>query len=50
MPLEGGAYSDPLTVGFTYIRWLGDRTGIRERTKTWNRIIVDRRSNLKEWK
>jgi uncharacterized protein YecE (DUF72 family) len=40
---------DPITADFTYIRWLGDRKGIEERTKTWDRAIVDRREELREW-
>jgi len=33
---------DPITADFTYIRWLGDRKGIEERTKMWDKVIVDR--------
>jgi uncharacterized protein YecE (DUF72 family) len=40
---------DPITVDFTYIRWLGDRKGIEERTKTWDVVIVDRTRELAEW-
>jgi len=40
---------DPITADFTYIRWLGDRKAIEERTKTWDRAIVDRREELQEW-
>ncbi len=40
---------DPITADFTYIRWLGDRKGIEERTKTWDKVIVDRRRELEEW-
>jgi uncharacterized protein YecE (DUF72 family) len=40
---------DPITAGFTYIRWLGDRKGIEERTKTWDTVIVDRTQELAEW-
>ena len=31
---------DPITADFTYVRWLGDRKGIEEKTKTWNKIIM----------
>jgi uncharacterized protein YecE (DUF72 family) len=34
---------------FTYVRWLGDRKGIEERMKVWNKVIVDRRPELVEW-
>ena len=40
---------DPITAGFTYIRWLGDRKGIEQRTKTWDTVIVDRTQELAEW-
>jgi uncharacterized protein YecE (DUF72 family) len=48
-PAELLKWLDPLTAGFTYIRWLGDRKGIEERTKTWDKVIVDRRRELAEW-
>lgn len=40
---------DPVTADFTYVRWLGDRKGIEEQTKTWDKVIVDRHSELMEW-
>lgn len=40
---------DPITADFTYIRWLGDRKGIEEQTKSWDKVIVDRRRELEEW-
>jgi uncharacterized protein YecE (DUF72 family) len=40
---------DPITADFTYLRWLGDRKGIEEKTKVWNEVIVDRRTDLAEW-
>ncbi len=40
---------DPITADFTYIRWLGDRKGIEQRTKTWDTVIVDRTQELAEW-
>ena len=40
--------TDPITADFTYIRWLGNRKGIEEQTKTWSRTIVDRRPDLTE--
>jgi uncharacterized protein YecE (DUF72 family) len=48
-PHEWFARGDAITADFTYIRWLGDRKGIEERTTTWNETIVDRRSELLEW-
>jgi len=40
---------DPITADFTYIRWLGDRKGIEEQTKMWDKVIVDRTAELNEW-
>jgi uncharacterized protein YecE (DUF72 family) len=40
---------DPITADFTYVRWLGDRKEIEEKTKSWDRVIVDRRAELTEW-
>ena len=40
---------DPITADFSYVRWLGDRKGIEERTTTWDKIIVDRQADLIEW-
>lgn len=40
---------NPVTADFTYVRLLGDRKGIEKETKIWNKIMVDRSSELKEW-
>ena len=40
---------DPITTDFTYIRWLGDRKGIEEMTKTWDKTVIDRARDLQEW-
>ena len=40
---------DPITADFTYVRWLGDRKGIEEQTKVWDKIIVNRTADLGEW-
>jgi uncharacterized protein YecE (DUF72 family) len=40
---------DLITADFTYVRWLGDRKGIEQSTKTWDKVIVDRRNDLKNW-
>ena len=40
---------DPITADFTYIRLLGDRHGIEERTKTWDKVIVDRKREVADW-
>ena len=40
---------DPITAGFTYVRWLGDRKGIEEQTKVWDKTVVDRRAARARW-
>jgi uncharacterized protein YecE (DUF72 family) len=40
---------DLITADFTYVRWLGDRKGIEEQTKTWDKTILDRRGALAHW-
>jgi uncharacterized protein YecE (DUF72 family) len=39
----------PITSDFTYIRFLGDRKGIEQQTKVWDKIIIDRHTELSEW-
>jgi uncharacterized protein YecE (DUF72 family) len=48
-PEELLAKGDPITADFTYVRWLGDRKGIEERTKVWDQTIVDRTQELQGW-
>jgi len=48
-PWEMKEKFDMITADFTYVRWLGDRKGIEEKTTTWDKVIVDRRSDLFEW-
>jgi uncharacterized protein YecE (DUF72 family) len=40
---------DPITTDWTYLRWLGDRKGIEEITRTWNKTVVDRTGQLSSW-
>ena len=37
---------DPITADFTYVRLLGDRKGIEQKTKVWDKVIVDRSREL----
>jgi uncharacterized protein YecE (DUF72 family) len=48
-PWELKEQFDLITSDFTYVRWLGDRRGIEEKTKTWDKVIVDRQGDLFEW-
>lgn len=40
---------DLITSDFGYVRWLGDRKGIEQMTPTWNKTIVDRTDDLRNW-
>lgn len=40
---------DPVTADFTYVRWLGDRKGIEEKTQHWNQVIVNREREMETW-
>ena len=40
---------DPITADLAYVRWIGDRKGIEEQTKTWTKLILDRAGDLAEW-
>jgi uncharacterized protein YecE (DUF72 family) len=48
-PSEWFEKFDPITADFAYVRLLGDRKGIEEQTKVWDRVIVDRSHELSEW-
>jgi uncharacterized protein YecE (DUF72 family) len=38
-----------ITAPFTYLRWLGDRAGMETLTKVWDKVVIDRASDLDEW-
>jgi len=40
---------DLVTADFAYVRWFGDRKGIEKQTTTWDKTIIDRTSDLKNW-
>jgi len=48
-PWEMKENFDLITAEFTYVRWLGDRKGIEEQTKTWDKTVIDRRGDLTNW-
>jgi uncharacterized protein YecE (DUF72 family) len=48
-PWELKQQFDLVTADFSYVRWLGDRKGIEQRTKTWDKTVVDRKNDLKNW-
>jgi uncharacterized protein YecE (DUF72 family) len=40
---------DVVTADFCYLRFLGDRKGIEEKTLHWDKVIVDRRREMEIW-
>ncbi len=42
-------HPEVVTGEFLYVRWLGDRHGIEEITKTWNEHVVDRAGDMEQW-
>jgi len=40
---------DLVTADWTYLRWLGDRKGIEQKTRDWSRVIVDRQHEMEAW-
>lgn len=48
-PWEFKEKVDPVTADFVYVRWLGDRKGIEKITQVWDKTVVDRSSDLKNW-
>jgi uncharacterized protein YecE (DUF72 family) len=48
-PWELKGKFDLVTADFAYVRWLGDRKGIEKQTTTWDKTVVDRTSDLKNW-
>ncbi len=48
-PWEMKEKFDLITADFTYVRWLGDRKAIEEQTKIWDKTIIDRQADLRNW-
>jgi uncharacterized protein YecE (DUF72 family) len=48
-PWEMKEKIDLITADFAYIRWLGDRKGIEKQTTTWDKTVIDRTNDLKNW-
>jgi uncharacterized protein YecE (DUF72 family) len=40
---------DLVTTDFVYVRWLGDRKGIEALTMRWDKTVIDRTDDLKNW-
>ena len=48
-PAEWFEAGDPVTANFVFMRWIGDRRGIEERTTVWNCTLMDRTEELGDW-
>ena len=48
-PWEMKEKFDLVTTDFAYVRWLGDRHGIEKITRVWDRTVVDRIEDLRNW-
>jgi len=48
-PWEQKKPIDFVTADFAYVRWLGNRKQIETKTTTWDRAIVDRTDDLRQW-
>jgi uncharacterized protein YecE (DUF72 family) len=48
-PWEMKEQFDMVTSDFLYVRWLGDRKGIEKQTVTWDKAIIDRQEDLRNW-
>lgn len=49
LPNELAETFDPITADWTYVRWLGDRKGIERIATTWDKVVVDRSSQMSDW-
>jgi uncharacterized protein YecE (DUF72 family) len=48
-PWETKETFDLVTTDFTYVRWLGDRHGIEKTTRVWDKTVIDRTEDLRDW-
>lgn len=48
-PWEYNLWLDFVTADFAYVRLLGDRKAIEQRTKVWDKVIVNRSREIKSW-
>jgi uncharacterized protein YecE (DUF72 family) len=49
MPRPWEQKLDLITTDFVYVRWLGDRKGIEQMTTTWDKTVVERDDDLRNW-
>ena len=48
-PWEMKGALDLVTADFAFVRWLGNRKGIEEQTRIWDKTIIDRQADLRNW-
>jgi uncharacterized protein YecE (DUF72 family) len=48
-PWEVKSGLDLVTADFVYVRWLGDRHGIEKMTQVWDKAVIDRADDLRNW-
>ena len=48
-PWEMKEKFDLVTADFAYVRWLGDRKQIEKQTTTWDKTVIDRTDDLRNW-
>jgi uncharacterized protein YecE (DUF72 family) len=48
-PWEMNKQFDAVTADFVYVRWLGDRKAIEAQTTAWDKTVIDRSEDLKNW-
>lgn len=48
-PWETKGALDLVTADLAYVRWLGNRKAIEEQTTTWDKTVVDRTQDLRNW-
>jgi len=48
-PWEMKEQFDLVTSDFLYVRWLGDRKGIEKQTTAWDKTVIDRQEDLRNW-
>lgn len=48
-PWEVNEGIDLVTTDFVYVRWLGDRHGIEKMTTVWDKSVIDRTQDLRNW-
>lgn len=48
-PWEYKEKFDLVTADLAYVRWLGDRKGIERITRVWDKTVVERTADLRNW-